>query len=639
MLTELLLWFLCLVTEGANYSIYDLICTDITESALTLKPVPDIDGRFVLTWCTEENRDVNKWRLQMYYKSVKPEQCHAGYDGATAFLHSSFEQNVKVDLNCTNICLTATLDAIFGPECYYIDTQQISNDIGTLLKSRQYQYVEENPNFTKNHVNESRASVIYQPDGDTVVLDWILAIPASLYHVYMVNNTDDNEPLDMECRSLSAQRVRCRARAWPGRYHAVFTHDAPWNSLDFVTYKFHYDFTHKGIASGLPVQPQQSSSQWWWAAGAALALALLLALLVLLALLALRAARAGTMRENILRMWIDDIAKRWQRAGNARAAERLVLLYARDCAHATRAARTLAQLLQRVTDCDVRTLTPHICRRWQRAGNARAAERLVLLYARDCAHATRAARTLAQLLQRVTDCDVRTLTPHICRRWQRAGNARAAERLVLLYARDRAHATRAARTLAQLLQRVTDCDVVDLYAPETLAGAAPAGGAWLRALLARAGTRVLLLQSPALALYCARLLPAADGSPTLEAPLLGGRMAWRAPHAADSLLLLALRLLADSAHGEPLPYKKYYVAMTAGLQHDDAVPALTPQRRYRLPHAAATLLRDLSPDPALDPLRDPAARHLLEQYKEAMEDYRQYALDHPNHLFEDLVVE
>ncbi|XP_052739437.1 uncharacterized protein LOC112048833 isoform X2 [Bicyclus anynana] len=426
-------------------------------------------------------------------------------------------------------------------------------------------------------VNKSKPLVTYQPDGEDAVLVWQLSIPASTYSVKLTCG----EPVDVACSSPSETQVRCRARAPPGDCCAEFTHDAPWKSLSFVPHTFSYNFTHKGMAKELPVPPQQAS-QWWWAAGA-LALALLLALLVLLLL---RAARAGTERENTLRMWIDDISKRWQRAGNARAAERLVLLYARDCAHATRAARTLAQLLQRVTDCDVRTLTPHICRRWQRAGNARAAERLVLLYARDCAHATRAARTLAQLLQ-----------------------------------------------------RVTDCDVVDLYAPETLAGAAPAGGAWLRALLARAGTRVLLLQSPALALYCARLLPAADGSPTLEAPLLGGRMAWRAPHAADSLLLLALRLLADSAHGEPLPYKKYYVAMTAGLQHDDAVPALTPQRRYRLPHAAATLLRDLSPDPALDPLRDPAARHLLEQYKEAMEDFRQYTVDHPNYLFEDLVVE
>nr|XP_034827117.1 uncharacterized protein LOC117984605 [Maniola hyperantus] len=239
---------------------------------------------------------------------------------------------------------------------------------------------------------------------------------------------------------------------------------------------------------------------------------------------------------------------------------------------------------------------------------------------------------------------LRSWIDDITRRLERPRETRAVDCILLLYARDCVHMERAAQHLAALLQQVTGCEIIDLYSPETVAASAPAAGPWLRALLMRTGTRVLLLQSPATDMYCARLREDQGGSPTLEAPLLGSRVAWRRPHAADAQLLLALRFLADSAHHEPLPYKKYYVATVAGLQHGDAVPALTPQRRYPLPHAAAVLLRDLAPpadpaDPTRNPALNPAAQHLLELFTEALEDFHKFARDNPDYLFQDLVLE
>ncbi|XP_045768911.1 uncharacterized protein LOC123869878 [Maniola jurtina] len=561
MKTLLLLLFSCVVSK-ANNSFYDVICDESMDRGLYFEPVACVRGRFFLKWCDSAlaNKNGTKWNLRLDYDaSLKPEQCNKYlYDSFNK--HSNFEVPVQVNLNCTNVCYTATLDAIFSSTCYKIITKQLTVTpdrvyhipvTSPLAEYTHYQYVRENvtsTTLTIQDVTTMGANANYQSNGEEVILDWFPGIPASQYEVFISPNgtdtTTENKVYmncsivwhkEKHCNSLSPQKVNCRARANESCYSAQFKHEAPWISLHtHPSINFHYTFCHNLSASLKgPDRPLISPQLWWVLVG--IGSAFLLGLLALLALLLCRAASAGQLRRNILRSWIDDITRRLERPRETRAAERILLLYARDCAHLERAARHLAALLQ----------------------------------------------------------------------------------------------------------QLTGCEVIDLYSPETVAASAPAAGPWLRALLLRTGTRVLLIQSPATDMYCARLKEDQQGSPTLEAPLLGSRVAWRRPHAADAQLLLALRLLADSAHHEPLPYKKYYVATVAGLQHGDVVPALTPQRRYPLPHAATILLRDLAPPshPTSDLPLNPAAQHLLELFTEALEDFHKFARDNPDYLFQDLVLE
>ncbi|CAH0714740.1 unnamed protein product, partial [Brenthis ino] len=181
--------------------------------------------------------------------------------------------------------------------------------------------------------------------------------------------------------------------------------------------------------------------------------------------------------------------------------------------------------------------------------------------------------------------------------------------VVLLYARDCAALMRVAACLRALLQDATGCQVVDLYSASAVAAAAGGAARWLRALLRRPRARLLLLQTPAAAALHAPAPALRDRAPpqlpTLSAPLLGARAAYRRPHAGDAAFALALRLLAETAHVHPQPYRKFYVAEMAGLPAEVA-RGVTPLRRYVLPAAAPALLRDLAaPAPAPPP---PCAR-------------------------------
>ncbi|CAH2077252.1 unnamed protein product, partial [Iphiclides podalirius] len=212
--------------------------------------------------------------------------------------------------------------------------------------------------------------------------------------------------------------------------------------------------------------------------------------------------------------------------------------------------------------------------------------------------------------------------------------------VLLLYARDCAAMEEVARLVGELASLAAPGRVLDLFSGAVQARAAAAPAAWLRALLRRPATRVLLLQTPkAACLYGAALSKHGDRL-RLERPLLGGRVVARSPHAGDALLQLALRLMAESAAApdatDELPYRKYFVAEISGLEAE-LVPLVTPLRRYALPEAAAALLRDLAPADALagDQLR--RLEPLLQPLGDAVDRLLRYVADHPDYLSEELL--
>ncbi|CAH2242135.1 jg22827 [Pararge aegeria aegeria] len=191
MKTVLLLLFSC-VTANANNSIYDVSCTDRSEG-LYFEPVSGVRGRITLQWCTAADTKVKKWNLNLsYFTSLKPEQCISNYASSKEHhLHSSFDEVVPVNLNCTNVCFKTFLDAIFHSTCYKISTSQ-SSENETLLHYDQYHYVNKNDSvLTIEDVSKSTTSAHYQGGGEDIIIDWLPAIPVSLYHAY-INDVNDS---------------------------------------------------------------------------------------------------------------------------------------------------------------------------------------------------------------------------------------------------------------------------------------------------------------------------------------------------------------------------------------------------------------------------------------------------------------
>ncbi|XP_041986524.1 uncharacterized protein LOC121738497 [Aricia agestis] len=214
-------------------------------------------------------------------------------------------------------------------------------------------------------------------------------------------------------------------------------------------------------------------------------------------------------------------------------------------------------------------------------------------------------------------------------------------RVLLIYARDCPPFTRAVQILATALRR-TGCQVIDIFSTEAAVQSARAPNEWLRRLATDPATRLLLLQSPAgLTFYCPQLTQ--QSSPTLSAPLLGRAAVRRTPHAADSMAMMALRLLGEVAV-HPLAYRKCYVATIKGL-NCEMVPGVTPLRRYELPAYADVLLRDLTPgadndvstDDGLNPTRGSDTADLLQELTEALNEMCEYVRDNPNYLTDELL--
>lgn len=87
--------------------------------------------------------------------------------------------------------------------------------------------------------------------------------------------------------------------------------------------------------------------------------------------------------------------------------------------------------------------------------------------------------------------------------------------ILLLYARDCVLLERAADALRSLLQAASGRQVLDLYSSSSVRLWARSGEDWLRLLVAREDTRVVLLQTPAGTLLSADLLHTRHG-PTRE---------------------------------------------------------------------------------------------------------------------------
>ncbi|XP_032515057.2 uncharacterized protein LOC116768439 [Danaus plexippus] len=198
--------------------------------------------------------------------------------------------------------------------------------------------------------------------------------------------------------------------------------------------------------------------------------------------------------------------------------------------------------------------------------------------------------------------------------------------ILLLYARDCVLLERAADALRSLLQAASGRQVLDLYSSSSVRLWARSGEDWLRLLVAREDTRVVLLQTPAGTLLSADLLHTRHG-PTPGAPLLPSRALCRRPHPGDSLLPLALRLLVTAP--PPTPYTRHYVSSISGVEADMA-PAVTPLRRYVLPEATPVLLRDLAPAPAAHDAQ-------LQRFTAALQQFTDYVRDNPDYLTDELI--
>ncbi|XP_050347243.1 uncharacterized protein LOC126771418 [Nymphalis io] len=236
-----------------------------------------------------------------------------------------------------------------------------------------------------------------------------------------------------------------------------------------------------------------------------------------------------------------------------------------------------------------------------------------------CAGAALAALALALLLRAHRARLAAALRARVLRHWLDRTEAEAAKpingseaderRVLLLYARDCPALARVAGALRRLLG-AAGCAVLDPYSAAAARAAARAPAAWLQRALAADGARVVLLQS-------------AGAAAAARAPLVHAR----APHAADALLALALRRLAETGH-VGLPYRKYFVAEVAGLEAD-VLPHLTRLRRYSLPAAAELLLRDVAgPDaPAV-----PVAPEVLAELSQATDELLQFVRENPDYM-------
>ncbi|XP_038214652.1 uncharacterized protein LOC119834380 [Zerene cesonia] len=531
-------------------------CSNSSDTSLTFVPANDgVDGRYRVEWCTTpKSKDkVTSWELTLRCKeNTTEDKCHGD-----AFLyvrqgHSFFNKDVNItNLNCTNVCFATNLDLIFNGTCYLVKTFLHYGKISGSPEDHLFYITNAYPK--ERFTNSDTRISIQSFNNEQLTVMWFLSyIPATDYTMSLCvlsNTTNDEACADVSrycgARGRQLSEVRCELRAAYGRYNMRLQHCAPWDTSPLFRRLTNANrvFTH--AAERAPRDEGGGDALWW--VGAALLLALALA--------ALLAAAARCRRAPPLE---------WAAAENKGVGAEMV-----------------------------------------GAGGAG------------------------------------------------GGGGAARDKVLLLYARDCAPLMRLAARLRTLLARAADGPVYDLYELGTWRAAAGAPGEWVRRALARDDVRVVLLQAPAAAHLCR---PAQRDNLALEQPLLGRAVVYRAPAAADALAALALRLLHEAAHTRPaLAYRKCYKATISGLKVDLA-PTITPLRWYELPKDILLLLRDL--DPSLFPPDAPSApsadtpntpntptslqldadfRQELQDFNEAVDELLDYVRENPGYLNDEVL--
>ncbi|KAJ2950323.1 hypothetical protein O0L34_g11690 [Tuta absoluta] len=479
------------------------------ETAVSMEAAGTFPGRYVVRYCTHTSPPITKWMLKLFTMHKPQENCTSDehkpiHHGDThSYVEDMFNAS-SINSSCPYVCFSRLMDLIFG-SCYRIVNQverrSGSKDISSPLNTK-HLYIKNN--LTKQMINGAHTYAECASYGDKEVCTWFAGIiPYTNFHVQLEPNTesieDCSEQVTDNCTVVGEERgaLRCELAVPPGAYRLWLRHTAPWGS-GFINLVNHFTSFNYTLPSEHVVASSASLSAVWWSCGAVL----LASLALLVALVLYHRRKRVQLKDTILRAWRQLQASR-------------------------------------ETRCESNLEPPA------------EPNPVLLLYARDCPPAQRAANALKRLISE-----------------QHGGQ------------------------------------VLDLYEAATVARTAAAPAGTVSALMRTPHVRVVLLQTPAMrAVHAQRLL---NHSLTLSTPLLGAKAVYSPPHPGDQMLQLALRLLQETSLQQPAPYRKYFLCTMSSVAVE-TFPELVPFTRFLLPHDAPALLLALSGQPAHPPPAPPPA--------------------------------
>ncbi|XP_013175634.1 PREDICTED: uncharacterized protein LOC106123771 [Papilio xuthus] len=228
-----------------------------STNSVTLVPSPDhVGGRYVMEWCTKGDKNITKWELYIYYNTTKkPDQCrHYNFTYDKTFKpHSHVEENMNIDLNCSNVCFSTLIDLIFE-SCYHIKNQ-LHKQKHKMQSYDQLIYITNN--FTNVTILQYSIPVAKSSNSeDYVTVQWFMGpVPAARYEMKLSEQQGGaGEPWDVTENCTSAvHTVTCRLRVPPGAYTLVFELKEPWMygsvAVDTASKDFNRTVTEVGWSS------------------------------------------------------------------------------------------------------------------------------------------------------------------------------------------------------------------------------------------------------------------------------------------------------------------------------------------------------------------------------------------------------
>ncbi|XP_045528979.1 uncharacterized protein LOC123717163 isoform X2 [Pieris brassicae] len=284
---------LVLLNGFLSYAEYvNINCSNHSESKFTFVPSKDVAGRYNINWCTESDKAVTNWELTLrYIENSSENKCQKYSLDMRGPHHSFFQRKLNMDLNCTNVCFSTSLDLIFNGTCYHIKTLLHHGNIST--SPSDYIFYAKNE-FSKQHFTESQSPVNTQSNGEHLTVHWFLSyIPATEYSMYLFGDSTGQLPKDVtnNCTVVGRRQTEVVCSLWVpyGDYRMRLQHLAPWTTGSIFNSIINRDYR-----------------------------------------------------------WIMQSV--WKRNSPGMCRTRVVLVYARDCPHVMRLAAALRTLLSRVTD-------------------------------------------------------------------------------------------------------------------------------------------------------------------------------------------------------------------------------------------------------------------------------------------------
>ncbi|XP_045534635.1 uncharacterized protein LOC123720927 [Papilio machaon] len=286
MLFVLYLVCILLICVNAEHTVRCNNETNPSINSVTLVPSPDhVGGRYVMEWCTAAGANITAWEFYINYNiSMNPNQCkHYNFIHDSKFAyHSHLEENTNINLNCSHVCFSTSIDLIFKA-CYHIKNQVIKGRV----KMQSYdQLIYITNNFTNSTVlkNSAPAATSYNSD-EYVSVQWFTgSVPAAKFTMNLNSVTESGADVTQNCTS-AVYTVTCLLRVPPGSYSLMFTHEEPWTYGRIAVDKISKDFNR--TAAEAEVEVGVGAGVWgvwgaWgtWVACGALALCVPAALLL-----------------------------------------------------------------------------------------------------------------------------------------------------------------------------------------------------------------------------------------------------------------------------------------------------------------------------------------------------------------------